>query len=518
MFFNSDKEIFRRVRKLEEEYSSMSSRYSKIETDYNKLLRDYSLAVESINKVKEEIGVLTQTIPESERSAQQSSKKTSEYRNKANAAFEEIKNTQSQIDSFLEQSNSNKELITRLSEDLHEIFNEIKSEKTHFLNLKEDILARVDNVNERLGEYEEIIKKHPNLKTELSEIEIFVNGIKDNDSKSSQLIKSITNRRIELDTLYNEILGFVTKDDNGDEIFIDGVKQELEASLEGLEKKIDNFNSGFSEFEGEVQSNVNNLLQVNSDKIKEQIQTWQENYNLLNKRIESLLPNALTAGLSHAFSQKKEEEDGAYDKHKKQFSNGIIGMIIVSLIPFSISLISIITGTQLNVIIDRAPKLAIAILPLYVPVLWLSISSSKKMNLSKRLIEEYAHKEVLSKTFEGLSQQVTDLSDESISNELKIRLLQDFIQMYSENPGKLISDYNSSDHPIMELLENSNKLEKTINRLEKIPGMSKVAELLEKKGSKKLEQAAEIVDRNIDRVIGFEHEMELNSEEQSSTA
>ena len=215
------------------------------------------------------------------------------------------------------------------------------------------------------------------------------------------------------------------------------------------------------------------------------------------------MPNAVTAGLSHAFSEKKKAEDISYDKHKTQFSYGIGGMIAVSLIPFIISVFTLLSDDSLDVVVNRIPKIVIAILPLYIPVLWLSISSNKKMNLSKRLIEEYTHKEVLSKTYEGLSKQIHNLEEDNVSKELKIKLLQDFLQMYSENPGKLISDYNSSDHPIMELLENSNKLEKTISKLEKIPGLHKLADILEKKSEKKLEQATNIIERNLDRVVGL---------------
>ncbi|WP_396212566.1 hypothetical protein [Flavobacterium sp.] len=277
----------------------------------------------------------------------------------------------------------------------------------------------------------------------------------------------------------------------------------MEESLNGLEERTTTFKSNFEKLEYNTNKNVNNLLKVNSDKIIKQIENWEDKYSKLNKKIEGLLPNAVTAGLSHAFSEKKKTEDVSYDKHKTQFSYGIGGMIAVSLIPFIISVFTLLSDDSLDVVVNRIPKIVIAILPLYIPVLWLSISSNKKMNLSKRLIEEYTHKEVLSKTYEGLSKQIQNLEEDNISKELKVKLLQDFLQMYSENPGKLISDYNTTDHPIMELLENSNKLEKTISKLEKIPGLHKLADILEKKSEKKLEQATNIIERNLDRVVGL---------------
>jgi len=55
--------------------------------------------------------------------------------------------------------------------------------------------------------------------------------------------------------------------------------------------------------------------------------------------------------------------------------------------------------------------------------MWVAYSSNRKMNLSKRLSEEYSHKEVLSKTFEGLSTQINNISDEKISGDLRNKLL-----------------------------------------------------------------------------------------------
>jgi hypothetical protein len=143
---------------------------------------------------------------------------------------------------------------------------------------------------------------------------------------------------------------------------------------------------------------------------------------------------------------------------------------------------------------------------LYIPVLWFAISSSKKMNLSKRLIEEYTHKEVLSKTYEGLSKQIENLESDETAFDLRTKLLQNFLLMYSENPGKLISDYNKTDHPIMELLENSNKLETTVQKLENIPGLNKIAKLLESKSKKKFEQVANKVEKGIDKALALNEE------------
>lgn len=484
-----------------------------LEKSTEKLFTNQNTLVDRIKQLGNDLIEATKTSPEYEKEAKEASRRTSEYRNKAFQTLEDAKNFLNSIESHNSIIEQNKNISTDLIEKIKSDFESFNTENNSALENLNTLNERIEQLNETITAFEETIENHPDLETEIIELETSITKIKENESKSSQLIKSITNRKIELQTLYNEILGYDEEDDEGNITKIKGSKQELLESLAGLEERVSDYKVEFDELEKNTLDRTTNLLKANSEKISEQIKGWEDKYEKLNKKIESLLPNAVTAGLSHAFSKKKEDEDKSYEKHKKQFGFGIAGMIAVSLIPFLISVFTLFGDDSLDVIINRAPKLVIAILPLYIPVLWLSISSSKKMNLSKRLIEEYAHKEVLSKTFEGLSRQIHDLEEDNISKELKLKLLQDFLQMYSENPGKLISDYNKSDHPIMELLENSNKLDKTILKVQKFPGLNKVAEIIEKKSERKINQVADGIERTIDKKLAIAEDDESKENE-----
>ena len=69
------------------------------------------------------------------------------------------------------------------------------------------------------------------------------------------------------------------------------------------------------------------------------------------------------------------------------------------------------------------------------------------------------------------------------------------MEVSAENPGKLISNYNSSDHPLIDALETSSKLGENMRKLDKFPGLAKISELLDKRAKRLLkEQTDNITD------------------------
>jgi hypothetical protein len=185
-------------------------------------------------------------------------------------------------------------------------------------------------------------------------------------------------------------------------------------------------------------------------------------------------------------------------EQKVRFSDIVIlGLVAVSAIPFLVSTISWHEGIPLKEMIYDLPRLVFGILPLYIPVLWIAYSSNKRLNLSKRLIEEYTHKEVLSKTFEGLSSQIENIEDEEISNELRVKLLYNIISVSSENPGKLITNYNNSDHPLTEALERSTQLANAVDKLSTIHGLGSLTRFLDKRAEVIFEEASEQVQKGL---------------------
>jgi tetrahydromethanopterin S-methyltransferase subunit B len=435
--------------------------------------------------LEEELGKKT---TDYEADAKLASQQTLEYR----SISEDGKN---KILSDLEGANEKLQELKKVSTSFEQLSNEIidesnsaKENSSSIASIYEEVKKKAATITTKIEEIETIFENKPEIDEKLVKLkDVFTRG-DEYDSKLSLLHKSISERKKEIDALYFQIIGYTEKNEDDEEVEVKGQKAELEEAFTQLKLNFEEISKQLAELELTTKKEYDSFSQDRAKIFTENINQWEDRYSKIEKTIESLLPRALTAGLSYAYSDKKNVEETESKTLAKTFYIAIIGLIIVSLIPFAISINSIYNNTPLSEVILRVPRLVFAILPLYVPVLWVAYSSNRKLNLSKRLIEEYSHKEVLSKTFEGLSKQINDIDDKDISSDLKIKLLYNILEVNSENPGKLISDYNKSDHPVMDALDKSIKLSDAITKLAKIPGFTKLASSLAKKAEESLER------------------------------
>lgn len=99
----------------------------------------------------------------------------------------------------------------------------------------------------------------------------------------------------------------------------------------------------------------------------------------------------------------------------------------------------------------------IARISLLGPLIWLAIIQNKKMNLSKKLAEEYWHKEIVAKTFVGLSDQIDKATEGDTAKELRIKLLELTLDTIAKDPADCIGNHNESDNPMKSILKVSQK-------------------------------------------------------------
>lgn len=269
--------------------------------------------------------------------------------------------------------------------------------------------------------------------------------------------------KAQIDGVINEIFGQEVTGSDGKVEKLEGLKGKIEKSFDGA-------NAELTKLTARATADVQQVT----------------------KDLKALMPEAMAAGLAAAFEAKAGVEIRSLKKLEANFIIGIVCLFLVSLLPVWIGFRLIESGqTLLDVL--KLPLFPL-VLPLYLPLFWFAWSTSKKANLAKRLIEEYTHKSVLGKTFSGLSNQIESLPEDSeVRHELWTKLLYSVLQVSAENPGKLITDYNKADHPLMEALESSAKTAEKIDVLERIPGLSHLAKTMSKRlEAKAAEQSAKI--------------------------
>ncbi|OGU07695.1 MAG: hypothetical protein A2075_22135 [Geobacteraceae bacterium GWC2_58_44] len=429
--------------------------------------------------------------PEHEKDAIQASRKASEYRNRC----EESRNT---ISLYETESSENLNAVRTILSEIIKNRNEsvansefIESNTAVSNKLLGDLESRINAINEEIETLETTFSNHEDYLCKITKLEAVSTKAEDLASKIELIHKNALVRRKEIDDLYLEVFGYTETDDSGEETTVPGLKEELEDSYNALSSNLDQFKVDFANHKVNTKKEYEEFRNTKESDFIITVGRWQKEYLAIVKQIKDLLPNALTAGLSSAYTKKKEDEVRDITTHTGKFEKAIISLVFVSLIPFAVSIALMVQGKALDKVLLDMPRLVLAILPLYVPVLWVAYSTSKKINLSKRLVEEYTHKEVLSKTFEGLSTQISTISDSDISADLRIKLLYNILEVSSENPGKLITDYNKADHPLMDALEKSVQLTNAVEKLSLIPGFSAIASVLDKQSKNLLKEKAD---------------------------
>lgn len=426
-------------------------------------LKAYNQTIKGLrNEIKELKNILSKKPSDDSNAAKHALSKCTEYKHRCEESQKSINIISNDIS--LKQSNINEQLkiITEYKENILKI-NNLSLEAENEINTLKNKVTTIDS----------IFENKDNLHSNIEELTTFYENGNDLSNKIDAIYNGIKVKKNDIESLSYEIFGYDEENEEKEIKHVDGLKDRLEVS----------YNSITSDLEKLKQV----LLDINSEtdiKYKEFIADKELKFHALSHEIEELLPKALTAGLSHAFAEKRETEIIEGKELAKKFSKAITGLVFISFIPFMVSIYLLISGATLSTVINDIPRMVLSILPLYIPIVWLAYSSSKKINLSKRLVEEYTHKEVLSKTFEGLSKQIENIDDREVSSELKIKLLHNILSVSSENPGKLISDYNKADHPLMDALDKSAKLNDAIDSISKIPGLSKLSKVLENRADK----------------------------------
>lgn len=453
-----------------------------------------------IHQVETSIGIRATDSEESARLAAQNSIEYAHTANEAGinvqAALQEINNYKNSASIELESLRDEISSVSLLNTKLQQEIVVTQNLYTRLIEAKENIENKIADLSEKLesaNDYISLAEKLPDAveqaKNSLSEAKTLGESIKNT-------LGHAVSRKSEIDELHKLILGEDINDSDGISQHVDGLKDELEATYKQLADAASAVEITTKDAISKLTDKHNSLLNENKNNYELLLTNASARYDQVNTQLTGLLPGAMAEGLSAAYDKKKDSEEVSLSKFEQRFSYAIYGLVAISVIPFTVDIYLLaFEGRDLVQVIKDTPSLIVSILPIYFPVLWLAYSTSKKGNLSKRLIEEYTHKSVLGKTFSGLSNQIETLEHQGVvKEELRTKLLFNVLQVSAENPGKLITDYNRSDHPLMDALEKSSKLSDSLETLSKIPGLSAIVKKLSEKGDIDLKRQSQKVE------------------------
>lgn len=186
-----------------------------------------------------------------------------------------------------------------------------------------------------------------------------------------------------------------------------------------------------------------------------------ESYKEAKKlEIEGLLKGATNASLAGAFESFRSQTEGLKKESEKYFFWTIVALVIAIILPY-IPYLKAWMFVSDNVYIELLKRVLFT-----GPLVWLAYYQAKKTNQYFRLEQEYAHKAVVSRSFEGYKSQVLELyKDNPASQEMLQKLLVGSIETISKNPAEVLNNSKGSSHPFEDIKENLSSLIDPISKL-----------------------------------------------------
>lgn len=215
-------------------------------------------------------------------------------------------------------------------------------------------------------------------------------------------------------------------------------------ALNRFKQKCESLFSQFKDAEAKEIEALRTAISNFEEQAKESINKHEESYSQLSNKVEGLLPGATSVGLAAAYAAEKNLHTWPYRIWSFVFILSIGGMVLLSK-----SFIKPSEGGD-YILEDFFYKLII-----YLPVVWLARFSSKQQSQHKRLAAEYAHKESLSKSYEGYNRAIVDLGASTQQNELRKKLMDAIIEASKVNPSDTLEKKSHNEKPpLSDAIEN----------------------------------------------------------------
>lgn len=165
----------------------------------------------------------------------------------------------------------------------------------------------------------------------------------------------------------------------------------------------------------------------------------------LGKQLEYLLPGATSAGLASAFRKRRLVFTRPKLVWVFTLAASLLGLFFVAYLDPARAQLGEPT-------IANASAYLLGRLPFALPLVWLALYAGRRHSQALRLEEEYAHKEVLSRSFEGYKKQIAELEGSESGNKHTLELIGHTLRAMALHPGRIYHGRRDEGHPIWSLV------------------------------------------------------------------
>lgn len=158
----------------------------------------------------------------------------------------------------------------------------------------------------------------------------------------------------------------------------------------------------------------------------------QEDCALQLKTIVGLLPGATSAGLAHAFDDRRKAFVDPSKKWQWLFIGSVLSLVFLALT----GLVHAMSGSE-GITYDELGRLWLARLPVAGALIWLALHSSRESALAKRLEEDYAYKSAIASSFQGFQKQMNEIGTAAGADTPLSQLCNDTLATIASPPGRI---------------------------------------------------------------------------------
>lgn len=308
------------------------------------------------------------------------------------------------------ETKNNIEQIKQYKQELLESESSIKYQIDQVKNDIDDKHAAISSIYDELDKennqsiYNKILDIQKGTQKILEGAIVSNNEITKKLTEATEANEKIDDKLKELGKFYTKIFGQKVVDENGEEIFKNGIDESVNKNLQ----------------------NMINLYEEFKDK-------FEELYHI---------------GTNASLASSYETERKSFKCPKIIWT--CIAMLCISIMLF-IGLCAFKATDDMTF-----EKLILSMLykmPIYLPLIWIAVFAMKRRTEAARLEQEYAHKVAIASSYESYKTQIDKLELDDKSKELLQSLMGKTLEIIAKNPSDVINIKTDESSPIFDLIK-----------------------------------------------------------------